>query len=73
LEKPQRNWFSNTSRWLRHSRGRQRRCDAGEQVEYKTHPSFGHVDVVGEDYPMIPDLLAWTQERLEGNPATSTC
>jgi hypothetical protein len=51
----------------------QRRCDAGEQVEYKTYPSFGRVDVVGDDSPMIPDLLAWTHERLEGNPAPSTC
>lgn len=51
----------------------ERRCDAGEQVEYKTYPAYGHVDIVGEGSPMIPDLLVWTQERLEGNPATSTC
>lgn len=51
----------------------QRRCDAGEQVEYKTYPSFGHVDIVDADSPMIPDLLAWTQKRLEGDPAASTC
>jgi hypothetical protein len=51
----------------------QRRCDAGEQVDYKTYPSFGHVDIVGEGSPMIPDLLAWTRERLEGTPATPTC
>lgn len=51
----------------------QRRCGAGEQVEYRTYPSYGHIDIVDEGSPMIPDLLAWTRERLEGTPATSTC
>jgi uncharacterized membrane protein HdeD (DUF308 family)/alpha-beta hydrolase superfamily lysophospholipase len=49
------------------------RCAAGYQVEYRTYAGFDHVGVVGADSPLIPDLLAWTQDRLDGKPAASTC
>jgi alpha-beta hydrolase superfamily lysophospholipase len=49
------------------------RCEAGGQVDYRTYAGFGHVDVVGGASPLIPDLLAWTQDRFDGKPASSTC
>ncbi|HEX5089623.1 MAG TPA: lipase family protein [Nocardioides sp.] len=49
------------------------RCGLGGTVEYRTYPGVDHVGVVGNDSPLIPDLLAWTQDRLDGRPATSTC
>jgi uncharacterized membrane protein HdeD (DUF308 family) len=49
------------------------RCDAGGQVDYRTYAGFEHVDVVGAESPLIPELLAWTQDRFDGKPASSTC
>jgi hypothetical protein len=49
------------------------RCDAGYAVDYRTYEGFDHVGVVSGDSPLIPELLAWTQDRLEGKPATPTC
>lgn len=49
------------------------RCQAGGQVEYRTYEGFDHVGVVGEQSPLIPELLRWTQDRFDGAPATSTC
>jgi hypothetical protein len=49
------------------------RCALGGVLEYHTYPGFDHVGVVGDDSPLIPDLLRWTQDRIDGKPATSTC
>jgi uncharacterized membrane protein HdeD (DUF308 family)/acetyl esterase/lipase len=49
------------------------RCALGGALEYRTYPGLDHVGVVGIDSPLIPDLLQWTQDRLDGKPATSTC
>jgi alpha-beta hydrolase superfamily lysophospholipase len=49
------------------------RCAAGGMVDYRTYEGFEHVSVVEEGSPLIPELLAWTQERLDGRPAASTC
>lgn len=49
------------------------RCAAGGQVDYRTYEGFEHVDVVGAESPLIPELLAWTQERFAGAPAASSC
>ena len=49
-------------------------CDAGQQLEYRTYEGFDHVSVVAApDSPLIPDLLAWTQERLDGDPVEPGC
>jgi uncharacterized membrane protein HdeD (DUF308 family)/alpha-beta hydrolase superfamily lysophospholipase len=49
------------------------RCEAGYPVDYRTYEGFDHVGVVGPDSPLVPDLLAWTQDRLDGAPPASTC
>jgi pimeloyl-ACP methyl ester carboxylesterase len=49
------------------------RCQAGGSVDYRTYAGFEHVDVVQAGSPLVPELLAWTQERLNGQPATSSC
>jgi alpha-beta hydrolase superfamily lysophospholipase len=49
------------------------RCGQGGVLDYRTYSGFGHIDVVGDDSPLVPDLLQWTQDRIDGKPATSTC
>jgi len=49
------------------------RCALGGTLDYRTYPDVDHVGLVGEGSPLIPDLLQWTQDRLDGRPATSTC
>jgi uncharacterized membrane protein HdeD (DUF308 family)/alpha-beta hydrolase superfamily lysophospholipase len=51
----------------------QARCDAGEPVDYRTYPGEDHISVVAPDSPLIPELVAWTQDRLAGRPPTPTC
>lgn len=51
----------------------QARCEAGGQVDYRTYAGYEHVDVVQAGSPLVPELLAWTQERFAGQPAASTC
>ena len=50
----------------------QARCDTGYPVDYRTYPG-DHITVVEPDSPLIPELIAWTQDRLDGRPAGSTC
>jgi uncharacterized membrane protein HdeD (DUF308 family)/alpha-beta hydrolase superfamily lysophospholipase len=49
------------------------RCADGGQVDYRTYADRDHVPVVEPDSPLIPELLAWTQDRFDGAPADSTC
>jgi uncharacterized membrane protein HdeD (DUF308 family)/alpha-beta hydrolase superfamily lysophospholipase len=49
------------------------RCEAGEPVDYRTYAGEDHISVVEPDSPLIPELVAWTQDRLDGRPATPTC
>ncbi len=51
----------------------QARCATGGQVDYRTYDGLGHVDIVGPESLLIPDLLTWTQERFDGKPVASTC
>lgn len=51
----------------------QQRCAAGQAVDYRTYAGRGHVELVTADSPLVPDLLAWTQDRLAGVAPTSTC
>lgn len=51
----------------------QDRCDAGQQVDYRTYPGRGHVPLVEPDSPAVADLLVWTRDRFEGRPAVDTC
>ncbi len=36
---------------------------AGKQVDYRTDPGLGHVDVVEADSPLIGQLMAWPAQR----------
>lgn len=49
------------------------RCDAGQPIDYRTYPGRGHVPLVEADSPLIPELIAWTQDRFAGAPAGDTC
>lgn len=49
------------------------RCAAGQQVDYREYEGRDHVPLVETDSPLVPDLLAWTEDRFAGEPATSTC
>lgn len=49
------------------------RCALGDTMDYRVYEGFDHVGVVGADSPLIADLLSWTQDRIDGRPAPSTC
>ncbi|MCM0640925.1 lipase family protein [Cellulomonas wangsupingiae] len=49
------------------------RCAAGYAVEHRAYDGLDHVALVEADSPLVPDLLAWTRDRLAGVPATDTC
>jgi uncharacterized membrane protein HdeD (DUF308 family)/alpha-beta hydrolase superfamily lysophospholipase len=52
----------------------QQRCAlGGGPLDYKTYPDRDHVGLVQADSPLIPDLLAWTKDRLARQPAPTTC
>lgn len=50
-----------------------RLCAAGATIEYHTYPGKDHVGLVAADSPLLPELVTWTQQRLDGDAATSTC
>ena len=49
------------------------RCDAGQQVDYRTYPGRDHVPLVEPDSPAIRELIEWTKERLAGATPRDTC
>lgn len=49
------------------------RCATGGVVDYRTYPGRDHLGVVAPDSPLLPELLAWTQDRLDTRPARTTC
>jgi pimeloyl-ACP methyl ester carboxylesterase len=49
------------------------RCDDGQAIDYRTYDGLGHVPLVEADSPLAPELLAWTQDRLDGTAPTPTC
>jgi alpha-beta hydrolase superfamily lysophospholipase len=49
------------------------RCTSGDPVDYRTYPGRGHGDLIASDSPMLPYLLQWTRDRLDGAAAASTC
>ena len=48
-------------------------CAAGQQLEFRSYPGRDHIGLVDADSPLVPDLLAWTDDRLAGAPATNSC
>ncbi|HEY7858877.1 MAG TPA: hypothetical protein VIC82_10305 [Candidatus Nanopelagicales bacterium] len=49
------------------------RCAAEQPVEYLTYPGRDHLGLVAAASPLIPDLIAWTKARFEGDAAASNC
>ncbi len=49
------------------------RCKAGEQIDYRTFPGLGHVDLVAADSPLTPQIVQWTLDRWDGAAATPNC
>jgi pimeloyl-ACP methyl ester carboxylesterase len=49
------------------------RCDAGQQVDYRTYAGRDHVPLVEPDSPAIPELVQWTKDRLAGAAPKNTC
>ncbi|MBF0687988.1 MAG: DUF308 domain-containing protein [Cellulomonas sp.] len=49
------------------------RCAAGYAVDHRSYAGLDHVDLVEADSPLVPDLLAWTHERIAGGPPGDTC
>jgi uncharacterized membrane protein HdeD (DUF308 family)/acetyl esterase/lipase len=49
------------------------RCEAGNELEYRTYPDRDHVGVVAADSPLLPELIDWTRDRLEGITPTDSC
>lgn len=48
-------------------------CAAGQELDYRTYPGLGHMPLVAPDSPLTAELVTWTQDRLAGKPARSTC
>jgi uncharacterized membrane protein HdeD (DUF308 family) len=48
-------------------------CAAGAQVDYRTYAGLGHVDLVEPTSALVPELMSWTQDRLDGVPAGPGC
>lgn len=49
------------------------RCDAGEAIDYRTFPGLSHNTLVAADSPLNPQLVQWTLDRWNGEPATPSC
>ena len=49
------------------------RCDAGHDLEYRTYPDRDHVGVVAADSPLLPELIDWTRDRLDGVTPINNC
>jgi uncharacterized membrane protein HdeD (DUF308 family)/alpha-beta hydrolase superfamily lysophospholipase len=50
------------------------RCRAGQRLEYRTYEGLDHLSIVLDaDSPLVPDLIEWTQDRLEGKPQANGC
>lgn len=49
------------------------RCEAGQQVDYRTYAGRDHLGVVAADSPAVEDLLGWTVQRLQGAPVADSC
>jgi len=48
-------------------------CDGGQPVDYRTYAGRDHVPLVEADSPLIPELVAWTHDRLAGVDSTPNC
>lgn len=52
----------------------QERCEMGTKLEYRTYPGLNHMPLVEPGSQAVPDVLQWTQDRLDGKDNTvNTC
>jgi alpha-beta hydrolase superfamily lysophospholipase len=42
------------------------RCAADQRLEYRAYEGEDHISVIADGSPLIPDLLAWTEQRFAG-------
>ena len=48
-------------------------CAAGYDLDFRAYPGFTHLSVLEEPSAMPGELIAWTEDRFGGVPASSTC
>lgn len=49
------------------------RCNAGQPLEYRTYAGRNHLSLVAPDSPLAPDLVQWTQDRIDRRPFSAKC
>lgn len=49
------------------------RCNAGEQIDYRTYPGLDHNSLVAADSPLTPQIVQWTLDRWAGDAPTPNC
>lgn len=50
-----------------------RRCSAGQALTYRELAGRDHLSLVAADSPLVPELLAWTQDRFKQRPFVGGC
>lgn len=48
-------------------------CAAGVPVDYRLYTGLGHVSLVEVESGLVPDLIAWTEERFAGASGATSC
>jgi hypothetical protein len=48
-------------------------CGTGTTIDYRAYPGLDRLSFVAATSPLIPELISWTQDRFDGQPAPSTC
>lgn len=51
----------------------ERWCTEGQPLDYREYPGLDHLTLVADGSPLTEELVRWTEERLAGSPAVSTC
>lgn len=49
------------------------RCNAGQQMEFRTYPGLTHTTLAAPNTPFDRDVVAWISARLAGKAPTPTC
>ncbi|MFD1916189.1 lipase family protein [Paeniglutamicibacter kerguelensis] len=49
------------------------RCAAGQHMEYREYEGRDHMPLVEDDSPLIPELVRWANDRLDGKAPVNTC
>lgn len=49
------------------------RCEAGQELEYRTYSGQDHLSIVALGSPLTQDLVQWTNDRFNQVPFTNQC